>query len=85
MKLKKKSSTFEFLNQYIDNEGREQTARIILTIDYMANMFTITDYDSTLECRMVVNQPQLYNKWKTLLWLEDEAMEFANNELGFIK
>ena len=85
MKLKKKSSNFEFSNQYIDNEGREQTARIILTIDYMANMFTITDYDSTLECRMVVNSPQLYNKWQALLFLENKAMEFANNELGIGK
>ena len=85
MSLKKKSSAFEFSKPYIDNEGREQIARIILTIDYESNMFIISDYNSTLECRMVVNQPQLYNKWKALLQLEDEAMEFANNELGIVK
>lgn len=85
MSLKKKSSTFEFSKPYIDNEGRKQTARIILTIDYQANLFIISDYDSTLECRILVNQPQLYNKWKALLQLEDEAMEFANNELGIVK
>lgn len=81
--MEKINSTFWFANPYTDNSGKEQQATVVLEIDYRAKNFTVKPYCGTISSRFTFeNSSHKYKMWKALLKGIEQAIDFANDEIG---
>ena len=81
--MEKINSTFWFANPYTDNSDKEQHATVVLIIDYRAKKFTVKPYCGTILSGFTFEiSSHEYKMWKALLKGIEQAIDFANFEIG---
>ena len=81
--MKKLSSIFWFEEGYLDEKGVIQTARVVLEIDYQSKNYSIKPFCGTIDGEFKFQKTShKYRMWKALLHAIDQAIDFANKELG---
>jgi hypothetical protein len=81
--MEKINSTFWFANPYTDNSDKEQQATVVLEIDYRAKNFTVKPYCGTISSGFTFEKSShKYKMWKALLKGIEQAIDFANVEIG---
>ena len=81
--MEKVNSKFWFKNKYQDKNGNMQDATVVLVIDYRQKTYDITPYCGTVNDGFkFVQTSHKWKMWKALTKSIDEAIDFANNELG---
>jgi hypothetical protein len=80
--MEKINSTFWFVNSYTDNNEKEQQATVVLEIDYIAKNFTVKPFCGSVSGFTFVKSSHKYKMWKALLKGIEQAIDFANGEIG---
>ena len=81
---KKINSIYHFSTLYTENDN-ECAATVVLEINYNTKQFSIKPYCGTINDGFKFEQSShKYKMWKALLISIDEAIDFANKELGII-
>lgn len=81
--MEKINSTFWFVNPYMDNNEKEQQAIVVLEIDYRGKYFSVKPYCRTIQSGFTFEKSShKYKMWKALLKGIEQAIDFANIEIG---
>lgn len=78
--MQKITSKFIFENEYQDSENRTQKASVVLDIDYQRGGYNITPYGGDVFSFKATSHK--WKMWKAVLKSINEAIDFANRELG---
>jgi hypothetical protein len=83
--MEKVNSKFLFKTEYEDLAGKYQQATVVLEIDYKAKTYSITpSCGSVNDGFKFIQTSHKWAMWKAILKSIDDAIDFANGELGFV-
>ena len=81
--MEKIKSTYWFANPYVDNNEKEQQATVVLEIDYRNKNFSVKPYNVNIKSGFIFEESShKYKMWKALLKGIEQAINFANSEIG---
>lgn len=82
MKEEKVKSIYWFSTGYISHEGSQQTATVILEIEYRAKSYSVKPYCGTVNDGFKFEKQSYdWRKWRAILLIIDEAILFAEKEI----
>ncbi len=82
--MKKVESRFTFETDYTDAEGRTQKAEVKLKINYGAGSYSI-EPSYGKDSFGFIDASHNWKMWKAVLSCINNAIDFANIELGIVK
>jgi len=82
--MEKLNSTFLFKNEYYDSEGSKGEVTVELHISYRLKTFSILPYlaNPNEGFKFIDDRSNRWPMWKATLKSINEAIDFANDELG---
>lgn len=81
--MEKINSTFWFAIPYMDNNEKGQQATVVLEINYRSKNFSVKPYCGTIQSGFTFEKSShKYKMWKALLIAIEQAIDFANTEIG---
>lgn len=80
--MEKVNSKFLFKNKYQDKNGSMQDAAVVLDINYQQKTYNITPFCGAVNDGFKFEASHKWKMWKAITKSIDEAIDFANNELG---
>jgi hypothetical protein len=80
--MKKLNSKYLFSTEYINDFQQRKKAEVVLEIDYISRTYDIKPFVGDKEIFIFKRSSHNWKMWKAVLRSIDEAIDFANNELG---
>lgn len=81
--MEKLSSRYSFKNEYQDENENTQNVTVVLYLNNRTKNYSLSLDDNTIEQGFVFNNSNVnINKWNAILKSINEAIKFADIELG---